>query len=207
MTIDNETWLRNHPDEVQNMTIPLDPTLPLTPENVNAQGLPPEAVCVSESPGAVSVLPPPVPADQVISPTGAWTVTGPGASSPAIYPVNQDIPIPLTTLPTGAQKDLGSKPRVDLVPLDVLECLCRPLELGMLKGYQRDNWVKGIPFRTSKAAVLRHLSKFFDEGQDYDKESLEKFNFKVAHIDMALFNLMSIALQFKRGRVDLDDRV
>lgn len=112
----------------------------------------------------------------------------------------------LETLPTGAQKDLGNKPRVDLMPLDILECLTRPLELGMLKGYQRDNWLKGINFRASKAAALRHLSKFFDEGEDYDKEGMDKFNYHVSHIDMALFNLASIALQFKRKRFDLDDR-
>lgn len=107
--------------------------------------------------------------------------------------------------PSGAQKDIKGKPRVDLVPLEVLECIAQPLEYGILKGYERDNWKKGILFRTSYAAALRHLSKFMS-GADLDTEAMEVHKFTMNHINCALFHIASIALMVKAGRSDLDDR-
>lgn len=110
-----------------------------------------------------------------------------------------------TDVGNGALKDKANKSQVSLFPLEILECLSEPLEAGQKKGYERDNWMKGIDFRTSFEAAIRHLS-LWQQGVDYDSELETKYNFKMKHINAALFHIANIALMTKRNRIELDNR-
>lgn len=62
------------------------------------------------------------------------------------------------------------KPRMDLLPLDVLEEIARVLTFGTIK-YKENSWqgIKGAEKRY-KGALLRHLAAI-DKGEKYDPES------------------------------------
>lgn len=104
----------------------------------------------------------------------------------------------LKELKSGALKHLENKPRVELVPSEMIEALSRPLTYGATK-YSDFNWEKGIPFLTSYAAAMRHLLAW-RKGVDIDEES------GLRHIDQAMLNLGMIVTQTERKRNDLDDR-
>lgn len=69
---------------------------------------------------------------------------------------------------TGGQK--GSKlARFDLIPYDVLRELAEHFGRGALK-YEDDNWRRGYSWRLSYAALMRHLTAWW-EGEDIDEET------------------------------------
>lgn len=98
---------------------------------------------------------------------------------------------------TGGIKYDSGKPRVDLVPYELLE------EVGMVMGFGCDkygeaNWAKGIHYSRLIAAAERHLGKF-KQGIDLDDET------NLSHVAHAATNL-GFLLWMARHRPDLDNR-
>jgi len=106
----------------------------------------------------------------------------------------------------GGCKDRKGKAQLDMVPPVVLELISEALEAGETKGYDRHNWFKGISFMESYAALQRHLSAWFEGKDDYKDVTKDGKTVIGSHINAALFNLASIAIQTHYERDDLDDR-
>lgn len=102
--------------------------------------------------------------------------------------------------------DQENKPRMSLIPIDLLgKYLCPAYEEGILK-YYKNSWRKGFKFSVMIDAALRHISKFADEGEDFDKETFEKYGIKKHHIAAVLFCCLSILNDIEHNRTDNDDR-
>jgi len=93
-----------------------------------------------------------------------------------------------------AKRYNSGKPKLDLLPLDMLTGLARVLEMGEKK-YGRNNWRKGAPATEQVACLLRHLQPIMealnaDKGSEflYDTES------GLPHVDHILFNVISLRL-------------
>lgn len=85
--------------------------------------------------------------------------------------------------PTGAVRDTGDKPRVDLVSPFFLERLGEWLRIGAKK-YGERNWEKGMPISRFLASLERHLTAY--KQAMYTGESIED------HLAAVAFNLMAI---------------
>lgn len=69
---------------------------------------------------------------------------------------------------TGAVRDSAEgKPRMELLPLDLLERVARWYALGAEK-YKDNNWRKGQPQSAVVGSLMRHLSKFMKGMTDED---------------------------------------
>ena len=91
------------------------------------------------------------------------------------------------------------KPRMDLLPLDLLVGLARVLEYGENKYPTQDgsqNYRLGAPAKEQIASLLRHLSEITTyyhspscmEGSLFDKES------GLPHVDHIIFNAIALRL-------------
>lgn len=96
----------------------------------------------------------------------------------------------------GALKELGDKPRIDLVPSEMIEGIADVLTYGAKK-YDDHNWRKGIPFSVTYAAAMRHLLKFH-KGIDLDAES------GLHHLKHAACNILMLLCN--SDMEELDDR-
>ncbi len=99
-----------------------------------------------------------------------------------------------------AIKHDSEKLRMDLVLPEMEEALAEGLTAGLDKGYEENNWMKGLKFSRSIAAAKRHLNAW-RKGEDIDKET------GVNHLKLAALNLLMVAYQVDKGRSDLDDRI
>jgi len=70
----------------------------------------------------------------------------------------------------GTKIDPGGKLRVDLIPPEWLYMLAAVAQSGLLKGYEVENWHKGIKARTLLGSALRHTLDSM-HGHDIDDES------------------------------------
>lgn len=96
------------------------------------------------------------------------------------------------------------KPRPTLLPMDVLIKHVAPAyEEGVLK-YERESWRMGFPVSTMIDAAERHISQFFWEGEDWDKDAA-KLGVKKHHLAGSIFCLLAI-LHTLETRPELDDR-
>lgn len=80
------------------------------------------------------------------------------------------------------------KPRLDLIPFDVLDQIGECFGYGGRKHDDEDgeeNWKKGLPASANLASALRHISKFA-QGQRIDQES------GLPHIVHAITRLMML---------------
>lgn len=100
------------------------------------------------------------------------------------------------TAESGAMKDLGIKPRVDLIPSEMIEGLAEVLTYGATK-YSDNNWRKGLNNSVHYAAAMRHLLKYW-QGIDLDDES------GIHHLKHAMTNLGMLVTNINRP--ELDDR-
>jgi hypothetical protein len=71
--------------------------------------------------------------------------------------------------PTGGQKDIAGKPRLDLVPFEFIEGAANAFEFGTKK-YSAHNWRKGIEVSILVRSLLSHVMKY-NNGENKDRES------------------------------------
>jgi hypothetical protein len=102
-----------------------------------------------------------------------------------------------TVQPEGRKND-GGKDRWDLLPIDAIRQFVKVLTFGARK-YTDRNWEKGIHFSRCYAALLRHITSWW-EGEDKDPETGLSH---LAHAGACILFLLAFTL---RGRKDLDDR-
>lgn len=84
------------------------------------------------------------------------------------------------------------KPQPSLIPLDVLMEVLEPAYRVGLKKYYRESWRKGFKATDMIDAALRHISKFANEGEDFDQEDLKEFGMEKHHIGGAIFSLICL---------------
>lgn len=93
-----------------------------------------------------------------------------------------------------AKRYNSGKPKLDLLPLDLLTGLARVLEMGEKK-YGRNNWRKGAPATEQLASMLRHLQPICEVlNADKDANLLLDAESGLPHIDHILFNVISLRL-------------
>lgn len=68
----------------------------------------------------------------------------------------------------GVKHDAG-KPRMDLIPMDVLLDVAKVLSFGAIK-YSPWNWTLGMDYSRVQAAMLRHYAAW-QSGQNLDPET------------------------------------
>jgi len=101
-----------------------------------------------------------------------------------------------TTSSTGGQK--GVKPeRWDLLPWDELREVARLYGYGATK-YEDRNWEKGYEFSKSYAALMRHLTAWWN-GEDVDPEH------KLSHMTSVIFHAFAL-MYFLEQHPQFDDR-
>lgn len=97
---------------------------------------------------------------------------------------------------TGGAK--GSKDeRFDLIPYEALAEIARVYGMGAKK-YDPHNWRKGYDWGLSYAALMRHITAFW-QGEDLDPES------GLPHVAHAGWHCLTL-LTFMKEHGDLDDR-
>lgn len=89
------------------------------------------------------------------------------------------------------------KPRVDLVPYELVEAAGHGMAYGIAK-YGLQNWRRGIGQSRLAGSVIRHVFKWCS-GEDIDPES------KLPHLSLAASSL-GMLLATNAQRPDLDDR-
>lgn len=93
------------------------------------------------------------------------------------------------------------KPRMSLLPMDLLKKYLVPAyEEGILK-YGRETWRGGFETSVMIDALLRHVEAFYWQGQDVDPDSQTGKH----HLAGVLFCVLSI-LHTRETRPELDDR-
>lgn len=96
----------------------------------------------------------------------------------------------------GVKHDFG-KPRVDLVPPELVLGAARALTHGLTK-YEAQNWRKGLPLSSVYAALQRHLLAFWS-GEDLCPKSC------LSHLDHAAADL-GMLIELLQIYPELDDR-
>ena len=105
----------------------------------------------------------------------------------------------LTTSATGGQKGTKAQ-RYDLLAKPALDAVAEVLAFGAEK-YDSHNWRKGYEWGKSYAALMRHMTAFWD-GETYDAESgLSHLAHAGCHV---MFMLTWLAEQGEQG--EFDDR-
>lgn len=91
---------------------------------------------------------------------------------------------PIRTFETGAVRDTAEgKPRMGLLPLDLLKRVAKHYQIGAEK-YEPDNWRKGQPKDTTMDSLLRHLESYRKGETDEDHLSAVIWNaFSMMHVD------------------------
>lgn len=104
-----------------------------------------------------------------------------------------------TTSRTGGQK--GTKPqRYDLLPKAALDQIAEVYAFGAAGKYADHNWRKRYEWSKSYAALMRHVTAFWD-GEDYDPES------GLSHLAHAGFHLNAMLTWVKDPAAqEFDDR-
>lgn len=100
---------------------------------------------------------------------------------------------------------IEKKPEVSLIPDDLLEEFLSPAyEEGVLK-YWKESWRLGFPTSTMQSALKRHLTAYYYKGEDWDSETLERYNIKKHHLGAALFCILCMLDTYK-NHPEKDDR-
>lgn len=97
------------------------------------------------------------------------------------------------------------KSRMSLLPMDILKkYVLAAYEEGVIK-YERESWRRGFLVSEMIDAAQRHISSFFDEGEDFDPDAYTVNGVMKHHLAGAIFSLISI-LHTLEYRPELDDR-
>lgn len=95
-----------------------------------------------------------------------------------------------------AKRYNSGKPRLDLLPLDLMTGLSRVLEYGESK-YGRNNWRRGAPATEQVACLLRHLQPIMEILNSDAKDGLCDAESGLPHVDHMLFNIISLRLSLE----------
>lgn len=98
----------------------------------------------------------------------------------------------------GALRYDSGKPEFHQIPLHQLAGVARVAMLGEIK-YAKYNWAKGMPWSKCFDSLMRHMFKFWYNGEDYDPETNEH------HLDHAICNLLYLK-HYIAHHDNLDDR-
>lgn len=99
-----------------------------------------------------------------------------------------------------AQRFNKGKPKIHLVPTEVLFMLARVYEAGIAKGYGENDWRKGMPWSEVYDSQQRHSMKFWSHKfSDLDEES------GLPHTWHALWNALTLAI-YEQDNQEFDDR-
>jgi hypothetical protein len=90
------------------------------------------------------------------------------------------------------------KCRMGMIPLDCHKWEADGFAVGALK-YSPNNWRKGMLISTQMDSLMRHLTAFFYENEDIDKET------GVRHLGLAQCNL-AMMVNTIMNHPELDDR-
>lgn len=98
----------------------------------------------------------------------------------------------------------NDKPRMDLLPWDVLWELGHVYRIGALK-YSDRNWERGLEWNKGCAASLaRHLASW-GQGEDFTVENIGGVDHKLYHDLAMVWNAMAL-VRFRLHGVGTDDR-
>ncbi len=97
----------------------------------------------------------------------------------------------------GGRKDDQDKPRMDLLPPELLEEVSKVLAFGARK-YEPRNWEKGMDWGRVHGAALRHLTAW-SKGEDTDPET------GLSHLAHAACNL-AFLIAYEKRNVGVDSR-
>lgn len=98
------------------------------------------------------------------------------------------------------------KPKMHLLPLDLLrEFLVPAYEEGLIK-YFEESWRLGFKMSDMMDGLQRHMESFYYQGEDLDQETLETYGIKKTHLGAALFCVLCMCNTLK-NYPELDDRV
>lgn len=102
-----------------------------------------------------------------------------------------------------APKNAGEegKPRVTLIPMDILTEYLTPAYNEGIEKYERESWRRGFPVSEMIDACKRHTDAFFHGNEDIDPDSTTEKH----HLAGAIFSLIS-ALHTLKYHPELDDR-
>lgn len=99
-----------------------------------------------------------------------------------------------------------NKPQMSLIPLDLLTELLEPAYREGLLKYERESWRKGFKVSVMMDAVLRHLSKFYYDKEDYDEETFNKYDILKHHLGAAIFGIIVMYNSIEKIDQRFDDR-
>lgn len=97
-----------------------------------------------------------------------------------------------------------NKPQMSLIPDDILRDFLEPAYREGLIKYYRESWRGGFPLSVMMDALKRHMTSFFYDGEDFDKDS-EKHGVIKHHLGGALFCILCMCDTVK-NHPELDDR-
>lgn len=97
-----------------------------------------------------------------------------------------------------AKRYNAGKPKMSMVPLDVIREVAKVFTYGELK-YDRDNWKNGFEWSSILDSALRHVTAW-QSGEDIDLES------GLNHISMAITNLIMLQWYILHPNLGKDDR-
>lgn len=97
-----------------------------------------------------------------------------------------------------------AKPRPSLLPMDLLNEFLTPAYTEGLVKYFRESWREGFNTSDMLDAAIRHLIKFFWEGEIWDADARE-VGVNKTHLGGALFSILCMCHTIK-SKPDLDDR-
>jgi len=93
--------------------------------------------------------------------------------------------------PNQAARFDNGKPRIELVPTEIIEEMAKVFTYGAQK-YDDWNWSKGFPWLQPYASMMRHLMAWH-EGEDVDPES------GLHHLSHAACNMAMLLHYIKHG--------
>ena len=98
-----------------------------------------------------------------------------------------------------------NKPQMSLIPDDLLRDFLEPAYREGLLKYYRESWREGFPLSIMMDATKRHLTAFFHDGEELDKETLEKYGIRKYHLGAALFCILCMC-DTVMNHPEMDDR-
>ena len=101
--------------------------------------------------------------------------------------------------------DTEDKPKLSLIPDDILRDFLEPAYREGLKKYSRESWRGGFLISDMFDALKRHMTQFFYDGENLDNDAL-KFGVKKHHLGGALFCIICMCDTIK-NHPELDDRL